>query len=417
MTNNELKLKIAASSNAQWYSSVTETFDFSYVNTVIPLTGVSAIYEYLNQQIAGWAKHTDLPMELVESKNYFTGIRDQIVAFIINYDNNQIGNLAHYWQTVKELMQHKRKYPLPYDRPEVEFLLHIHKNKPSYFQGAFNCVVGNNFNANYKDHFLGGLLVYDFMFNSNLANVDRQNVGSEAVNNALADFQTYLNTSEALLTQHLTAANAKFDDYAKKIDNLRDQKDLDFTTWFADTQTEQWQKWYQPTIKKISELENTYSVKLKLEEPALYWKTRAQELKKQGWLALSVLIALVLLASISLGKILWAAPEQIYLSWFGNDKSASIRWAIVYITLISFIAFCIRAVTKVMFSSFHLARDCEERHTLTYFYLALLKDSKVDERDRQLIMQSLFSRAETGLLKEDSSPTMPSEAIGKIISK
>ena len=70
-----------------------------------------------------------------------------------------------------------------------------------------------------------------------------------------------------------------------------------------------------------------------------------------------------------------------------------------------------------MFSSFHLARDCEERHTLTYFYLSLLKDSNVDENERQLIMQSLFSRAETGLLKDDSSPTMPSDAIGKIISK
>ncbi|WP_410528251.1 hypothetical protein [Sphingobacterium sp. T2] len=32
-------------------------------------------------------------------------------------------------------------------------------------------------------------------------------------------------------------------------------------------------------------------------------------------------------------------------------------------------------------------------------------------------MQSLFSRAETGLLKDDSSPTMPSETIGKIISR
>jgi hypothetical protein len=70
---------------------------------------------------------------------------------------------------------------------------------------------------------------------------------------------------------------------------------------------------------------------------------------------------------------------------------------------------------KVMFSSFHLARDCEERHTLTYFYLSLLKDSKVDDKDRQLIMQSLFSRAETSLLKEDSSPTMPNDMTSKFI--
>lgn len=89
----------------------------------------------------------------------------------------------------------------------------------------------------------------------------------------------------------------------------------------------------------------------------------------------------------------------------------------MYITVISFIAFGLRALFKVMFSSFHLARDCEERHTLTYFYLALLKDSNVDDKDRQLIMQSLFSRADTGLLKDDSSPTMPNDIAGKIFGK
>jgi hypothetical protein len=70
-----------------------------------------------------------------------------------------------------------------------------------------------------------------------------------------------------------------------------------------------------------------------------------------------------------------------------------------------------------MFSSYHLARDAEERHTLTFFYLALLKDTEVKDEDRNLILQSLFSRVETGLLKDDSSPTMPSDAISKIFTK
>jgi len=88
-------------------------------------------------------------------------------------------------------------------------------------------------------------------------------------------------------------------------------------------------------------------------------------------------------------------------------------------TLISLIAFGVRAITKVMFSSFHLARDAEERHTLTFFYLSLLqeKDSKINDEDRKLILQSLFSRAETGLLKDDSGPTMPNDFIGKIMNK
>ena len=37
--------------------------------------------------------------------------------------------------------------------------------------------------------------------------------------------------------------------------------------------------------------------------------------------------------------------------------------------------------------------------------------------DRKLIMQSLFSRADTGLLKDDSGPTMPSDFASKILTK
>ncbi|MDR1585213.1 MAG: hypothetical protein LBS07_03430 [Prevotellaceae bacterium] len=57
------------------------------------------------------------------------------------------------------------------------------------------------------------------------------------------------------------------------------------------------------------------------------------------------------------------------------------------------------------------------RQNITYFYLSLLKDSKVADSERQLIMQSLFSRADTGSLKEDSSPTMPNDYISKVMSK
>lgn len=60
-----------------------------------------------------------------------------------------------------------------------------------------------------------------------------------------------------------------------------------------------------------------------------------------------------------------------------------------------------------MFSNFHLARDAEEREKLTYMYLALISNGEFNEEERKIVLQSLFSRSDTGLLKEDSSPTMP----------
>ena len=60
-----------------------------------------------------------------------------------------------------------------------------------------------------------------------------------------------------------------------------------------------------------------------------------------------------------------------------------------------------------MFSSFHLARDAEERERLTLFYLSLIKDATISQEDRNLVLQSLFSRSDTGMLKDEGSPTMP----------
>jgi hypothetical protein len=231
------------------------------------------------------------------------------------------------------------------------------------------------------------------------------------------NFQKYLSEADTQLVDHLSNSNKKVEDSVNRIDASLTEKNESFTKWFENTKNEEWMKWHNSSMAKITDLENTYKEKLKLEEPAKYWSERATKLKGQGWRFLWILIGLVVVACILLGVILWKAPDTIYATWFGSDKSAAIRWSVVYITLISFIAFCIRAVNKVMFSSFHLARDCEERYTLTYFYLSLLKDSKVNDTDRQLIMQSLFSRAETGLLKDDATPAMPNDLASKYFGK
>ena len=85
--------------------------------------------------------------------------------------------------------------------------------------------------------------------------------------------------------------------------------------------------------------------------------------------------------------------------------------------MLSLLAYGIKILARLTFSSYHLSRDSEEREQLTHFYLALKKDASVSDGDRQLILQSLFSRADSGLLKEDSSPTMPSSIVEKYVNR
>lgn len=146
-------------------------------------------------------------------------------------------------------------------------------------------------------------------------------------------------------------------------------------------------------------------------------KKKSTNYYAQGNSAKTLLYWIVGVACALLSIILITSPDYIFNTVFDGNKIAIVRWSVVFITLLSLIAFAIRALSKYMFSSFHLARDAEERHTLTFFYLSLLKDTEVKDDDRKLILQSLFSRAETGLLKDESGPTMPSDISSKLMGK
>jgi len=80
----------------------------------------------------------------------------------------------------------------------------------------------------------------------------------------------------------------------------------------------------------------------------------------------------------------------------------------------SVLVYLVRYFIKMAMSSFHLSRDARERENLSHFYLALIENGAVTEKERAIILNSLFSRSDSGLLKGDSSPTMltnPSDLI------
>ena len=89
--------------------------------------------------------------------------------------------------------------------------------------------------------------------------------------------------------------------------------------------------------------------------------------------------------------------------------AAAIRGSLIFVALMSVSGYLIHLFTRIAISSFHLSRDYRERFQLTRVYLALIKDGDVanDENTRQIVLQSIFSRSDTGLLKGDHALTMP----------
>jgi len=106
--------------------------------------------------------------------------------------------------------------------------------------------------------------------------------------------------------------------------------------------------------------------------------------------------------------------EYIYAPSIALDIETVKRQSFKDIIYSSFF-YILRLLIKMTLSSYHLASDAQERHQLTYQYLSLLQAKVIEEKDREIILQSLFSRADTGLLKGDSSPTMPDGLLGQIV--
>lgn len=156
-------------------------------------------------------------------------------------------------------------------------------------------------------------------------------------------------------------------------------------------------------VEKIAILESTYEEKLKLKKPAEYWAKAARKYGTQGGLWALSIIALAIVAAVNF--------QEIFVTWLQGRETpvqlGTIQGVILFGTLAGVYAFLLRVLSRLTFSSFHLMRDAEEREQLTYLYLSLTNEAEIDKESRDIVLQALFSRSETGLLAQEHGPTMP----------
>jgi hypothetical protein len=220
---------------------------------------------------------------------------------------------------------------------------------------------------------------------------------------------TYHNSVEEIVQQYV--------EHWQKVDS-------DYTTYaeemsmWQEKHKEELQGFIEEKQEALSLLENTYKNKLSLEAPVEYWKKSKEANKKTGttWVALAVILS-VLIA----GYIMLVISDTFLPDALKGDMSifnaASIRSTLLITAGVSVLVYLLRIFIKMALSSFHLSKDASERETLTYLFLSLTNDNKISDAERAIVLQALFSRADTGLLKGDSSPSYSNEGMMSIISK
>ncbi|WP_257288674.1 DUF6161 domain-containing protein, partial [Endozoicomonas sp. SESOKO2] len=316
----------------------------------------------------------------------------QFTSQIGQIRNNHFNNLRNHW--------------LWSGHPFSSALVDCHRKYGHVAADSFIKLIVNKQIQNQGNHdgFMGCMLAYEFINQD--SDLTKRRKGEKV---SLGHLRNQLDSSKNDLIREVDDFKESFTDW----DNSTKEK---WAEWLGEVSNNhekqhedhetQFSEYLKKCKDKISDLEHTYQEKLRLEKPATYWKNSARKYGIQGGLW-----SLALIAAIVLGITYF---YDFFNSWLKGKELGvelnTLHGVILIGSVLTVYAYLIKTLSKLTFSSFHLMRDSEEREQLTYLYLSLIESNSIDESSRDIVLQALFSRSETGLLNTDSSPTMPGVA-------
>lgn len=169
-------------------------------------------------------------------------------------------------------------------------------------------------------------------------------------------------------------------------------------------------------IERIRETEALYREKMQLKAPVDYWTDKAEVHRNNAldhrWNlvlfatfgSISVVLALILITKYATLFAIENAPAGVYLSL-----------ATLGIAITTMAFWAARILTRLFLSEHHLSIDAQERAIMAKTYLALTADGAVDEKERSLVLASLFRPTTDGIVKDDAAPDLTPAAVASRI--
>ncbi|MCW9707962.1 DUF6161 domain-containing protein [Fodinibius salsisoli] len=422
MTYKALREKISGSDNYEHFKSLNITVNCPHLDFQKQFEGINDIYRFFRQQAQAWEKvNNEIPGTLKNSKNHFSNLRDRIANFVEQNLNVNGNALQNNWRNLSNQLKRRKTMnggtPIFLaEAPETSYLIEIYNDYPEAFGGLHEFIVTpDNQNIDLRNaspsKLKGYILGYEFRLQDHTEIQQRRDNEKISLGHIRSKYEDYLQQAEKDLQDTIKKTKANYDEYVQAIDELEKAKEESFEKWFGQSKQD-FISFFENAKEDAQNLREVYRERLRFAGPVEYWQERASDMKQNGEWWMRWFGGSIILAASSIFLLLWLVPDSMTASLFKGDPEA-IKWTLLFVTFISFLAYGVRTFSKLTFSSYHLARDAEEREQLTHIYLALKKDSNVEEEDRHLILQALFSRAETGLLKDDAAPTMPASVLEK----
>ncbi|MFH4633372.1 DUF6161 domain-containing protein [Vibrio alginolyticus] len=375
-------------------------------------TNLRSLYDFAQKERDLWKEQSQVIKEkhnvndaTVNSFSYLNTLTTNIESWLDELDQLDDNALQQTLNQLRQnvyvpLQQHWLWSGHPSVQPYIQCFL---EHNPNVAKAFLDLVIRNKvtMNQNNIDAFNGALLGYEFL--NQASDITRRRNGEKVslghLRNAFADSKdelfseiSELKTDFQEWESEIKVSSTKLHRVNKKLNARAIRK-----------QNKSFDDHLHGWSSTISELEKTYEEKLRLKKPAEYWKTAAERYRTQGFIAailLGAICVIALVVGVDFFKD-WLSAQDLKL------KLNTLQGAILFGSIAAVFTFIVRVLAKVTFSSFHLMRDAEEREQLTYLYLSLTHESEIDKESRDIVLQALFSRSETGLLSQEQGPKMP----------
>jgi possible abiZ len=397
--------------------SIHPTYSTENINFESSLEKLENILE-VNYNIWNNLKKNENNINYIE---VYQNLKNKISNFFAYFNSvNDIGDITdetlyssiyNYISDSSQYLENKRKYIINIEAP-------INKDK--------NFIKITNFYQYYQEHKFDNIslaiqyyiIIYrnpekagNFLNNTNLYcyypafhylkeqfNIEFSNT---KMDNEINILKTELSTMEEIIPKrkneilnYMKSTSNEFDiwknDFKENINDWRDEID----------------EWKEKMEKKLTILENTYREKLKLEEPEKLWNEKAKNYGK----AYKLWGVFVILLS---GAIVYFVNKIITEFYFNsrldsisdNDVLNYFPKTFLFVGILSLALYVLRVFVKITLSNKHLQLECEQKAVLTRFYQALVYEGQnINENERLIIFNALFSKTESGLIKLSDTP-------------
>ena len=339
-------------------------------------------------------------------------------------DENLYGSIYNYISDSSQYLENKRKYIINIEAPInrdknfikiLEFYKYYQKQKFDSISSATITYIEIYRNPEKAGNFLNGSCKYyfypAFYYLKEQFNIE---FSDTKMNDEINILKTELSTIEEIIPKrknevlnYMKSTSDEFDiwkdDFKENINDWRDEID----------------EWKEKMEKKLTILENTYKEKLKFEAPEDLWNEKAENYgcayKLWGFFVILLSTAIVYFVNKIITEFYFNSKLN---SISDNDILNYFPKTFLFVGILSLALYVLRVFVKITLSNKHLQLECEQKAALTRFYQALVHDGKnINENERLIIFNALFSKTESGLIKLSDTPNDIENIIFSILSK